>query len=59
MTPVRVPPEDLETPELIAEAADVSLLARGLNVLASVHFVQATLGKKRTLSGREPDKRAM
>jgi hypothetical protein len=59
MTPVRPQPEDLDTPELIAEAADVSLLARNINVLASVHSVQSTLGKRWTLSGRKPDKRAM
>ena len=59
MTPVRPLPEELDTPELIAEAADVYLLAKNLNVLASVHSVQSTLGKRWTLSGREPDKRAM
>jgi hypothetical protein len=59
MSPMRAPPEDQNMPELIAEAADVSLLAKGLNVLASVHSVQTTLGKKWTLSGREPDKRGM
>jgi hypothetical protein len=30
MTPVRPLPEDLDTPELIAEAADVSLLGQEL-----------------------------
>ena len=59
LTPVRALSEDLDTPELIAEAADVSLLARNLNVLANVHSVQSTLGKRWTLNGREPDKRAM
>ena len=60
MTPVRPLPEELDTPELIAEAADVSLLAINLNVIASsVHSVQSTLGKRWTLNGREPDKRAM
>jgi hypothetical protein len=59
MTPLCPLSEDLDTPELIAEAADVSLLAKNLNVLASVHSVQSTLGKKWTLNGREPDKRAM
>jgi len=59
MTPVRPLLEELDTPELIAEAADVYLLAENLNVLASVHSVQFTLGKRWTLSGREPDKRAM
>jgi hypothetical protein len=59
MTPVRPLPEELDTPELIAQAADVSLLARNLNVLGSVHSVQSTLGKRWTLNGREPDKRAM
>jgi hypothetical protein len=60
MTPVRPLPEELDTPVLIAQAADVSLLARNLNVLASVHSVQSTLGKRWKLNGRrEPDKRAM
>jgi hypothetical protein len=59
MKPVHPLPEELDTPELIAEAADVYLLAKNLNVLASVHSVQSTLGKRWTLSGREPDKRAM
>jgi hypothetical protein len=39
--------------------ADDSLLANGLNALASVHSVQSTLGKKWTLDGREPDKRSL
>jgi hypothetical protein len=56
---VRPLPEDLDTPELIAETADVSLLAKNLNVLASVHSVQSTRGKKWTLNGCEPDKHAM
>ena len=59
MTPVRPLPEELHTPMLIAEAADVYLLAENLNVLSSVHSVQSTLGKRWTLSGREPDKRSM
>ena len=59
MTPVRPPPEELDTPALIAEAADEHLLGKNLSVLSSVHSVQSTLGKKWTLSGREPDKRAM
>jgi hypothetical protein len=62
MTPVRPPPEELDTPELIAEAADEYLLAKNLSVLSSVHSVQSTLlpGKMRwTLSGREPDMRSM
>ena len=47
MTPVRpIPPEDLDTPELIAEAADEYLLGKNLNVLSSVHSVQSTLGKR-------------
>ena len=59
MTPVRPLPEELDMPELIAQAADVSLLARNLNVLASVHSVQSALGKRWTLNGRKPDKLAM
>ena len=59
MTPVRPLLEELDTPELIAEAADVYLLAENLNVLSSVHSVRSTLGKRWTLSGREPDKRSM
>jgi len=59
MTPVRPLPEELDTPELIAEAADEHLLAKNLSVLSSVHSVQSTLGKRWTLSGREPDKRSM
>jgi hypothetical protein len=59
MTPVRPLPEELDTPALIAEAADEYLLAKNLTVLSSVHSVQSTLGKRWTLSGREPDKRSM
>ena len=59
ITPVRPQPEELDTPELIAEAADEYLLAKNLTVLSSVHSVQSTLGKKWTLNGREPDKRSM
>jgi len=59
MTPVRPIPEDLDTPEKIAKAADEYLIEKNLNVLSSVHSVQSTLGKRWTLSGREPDKRAM
>jgi hypothetical protein len=35
---------------LIAEAADVYLLAENLNVLSSVHSVQSTLGKRWTVT---------
>jgi hypothetical protein len=40
MTPVRPLPEELDTPELIAEAADVSLLARNLS-----HTLWARVGR--------------
>ena len=59
MTPARPIPEGLDTPAKIAEAADEYLIEKNLNVLSSVHSVQSTLGKRWTLSGREPDKRAM
>ena len=59
MTPRRAPPEELDTPAKVAEAADKHLLGKDLSVLSSVHSVQSTLGKKWTLSGREPDKRSM
>jgi hypothetical protein len=59
MTPARPIPEDLDTPEKIAEAADEYLIEKNLNVLSSVHSVHSTLGKRWALSGREPDKRAM
>jgi hypothetical protein len=59
MTPVRPISEDLDTPEKIAKAADEYLIEKNLSVLSSVHSMQSTLGKRWTLSGREPDKRTV
>jgi hypothetical protein len=46
MTPVRPPPEELDTPALIAEAADEHLLGKNLSVLSSVHSVQSTQSRQ-------------